>query len=101
MKQQSNRNEQDRTDNRLIVDSLRQYQSNDKKNPGQLPFNLAPQRAWSKGSGVDKKAEDDRSNAARIGGKPPAGTGNQQFRPKSGNTPPNYGNQRQSSRVNR
>lgn len=36
MKQQSNRNEDDRTDNRLIVDSLRQYQSNDKKNPGQL-----------------------------------------------------------------
>lgn len=36
IKQQSNRTEEDRTDNRFNVNSLRQLQSNDKRNQG--PF---------------------------------------------------------------
>jgi hypothetical protein len=36
IKQQSNRTDDDRIDNRVIVNSLRQYQSNDKRNPGQM-----------------------------------------------------------------
>jgi hypothetical protein len=36
VKQQSNRTDDDRIDNRVIVNSLRQIQSNDKRNSGQL-----------------------------------------------------------------
>jgi len=36
IKQQSNRTDDDRIDNRVIVNSLRQIQSNDKRNSGQL-----------------------------------------------------------------
>jgi hypothetical protein len=36
IKQKSNRMDDDRIDNRVIVDSLRQYQTNEKQNQGQL-----------------------------------------------------------------
>lgn len=36
IRQQSNRTDEDRNDNRVIVDSLRQYQSNEKRNQGQV-----------------------------------------------------------------
>ena len=36
IRQQSNRMDDERNDSRVIVDSLRQYQSNEKRNQGQL-----------------------------------------------------------------
>ncbi|CAF4233647.1 unnamed protein product [Rotaria sp. Silwood2] len=71
-KQQSNRTDDEQSGNRFTVNSVRQLQSNDKRNQGPLPLNLAPQGAWSKGSGVEKKSENDRSNTVRSG-KPPTG----------------------------
>lgn len=36
IRQQPNRTDDERNDNRVIVDSVRQYQSNEKRNQGQL-----------------------------------------------------------------
>lgn len=99
MRQQGNRNDDERSEPRFNVNSVRQLQTNDKRNQGTMPLNLAPQRAWAKGSGIDKKAEDDRSFAARAAAKPPM-LSNQSSKsktnPSSGPAP--YGYQNQSSR---
>ncbi|CAF0991144.1 unnamed protein product [Rotaria sp. Silwood1] len=71
-KQQSNRIDDEQSANRFTVNSVRQLQSNDKRNQGALSLNLAPQGAWSRGSAAEKKPENDRPNTARSG-KPPAG----------------------------
>ncbi|CAF1205745.1 unnamed protein product [Rotaria sordida] len=81
-KQQSNRTDDEQSGNRFNVNSVRQLQSNDKRNQGPLPLNLAPQGAWSRGSAVEKKPENDRSNTGRNG-KPPTGPV-QQLRSKTG-----------------
>ncbi|CAF3682682.1 unnamed protein product [Adineta steineri] len=98
IKQQTSRNDDDRVDNRFNVNSLRQLQSTDKQSRGQLAINLAPQRTWAKGSGIEKKPEEDRSFAGRAG-KPPAGPV-QQIKGKIGSSQggPSYPLQRQSSR---
>ena len=75
IKQQSNRGDDDRSENRFNINSLRQLQSNDKRNQGPVTLNFGPQRAWSKGSGIEKKPEEDRPAPGRPGGKsfgPPA-----------------------------
>ncbi|CAF4270107.1 unnamed protein product [Rotaria sp. Silwood2] len=99
IKQQSNRNEEDRTENRFNVNSLRQLQSNDKRNQGPFAMSLAPQRTWSKGSGIEKKPEEDRSFGGGRTGKPPAGPV-QQLKGKIGSSQSGstYTMQRQSSR---
>ncbi|CAF4321794.1 unnamed protein product, partial [Rotaria magnacalcarata] len=51
--------------NRFNVNSVRQLQKIDRRNEGPLALNLAPQGAWSKGSAVEKKPENDRPNLAR------------------------------------
>ncbi|CAF0862239.1 unnamed protein product [Rotaria sp. Silwood1] len=99
IKQQSNRNEEDRVENRFNVNTLRQLQSNDKRNQGPFAMSLAPQRTWSKGSGIEKKPEEDRSFSNTRTGKPPAGPV-QQLKGKIGPTQSGstYPLQRQSSR---
>ncbi|CAF5041035.1 unnamed protein product, partial [Rotaria sp. Silwood1] len=64
-KQQSNRIDDEQSANRFTVNSVRQLQSNDKRNQGALSLNLAPQGAWSRGSAAEKKPENDRPNTAR------------------------------------
>ncbi|CAF0867973.1 unnamed protein product [Adineta ricciae] len=98
IKQQSSRNDEDRVDNRFNVNSLRQLQTTDKQSRGPLPINLAPQRTWAKGSGIEKKPEEDRSFAGRAG-KPPAGPV-AQIKGKAGSSQggSSYPLQRQSSR---
>ncbi|CAF2066461.1 unnamed protein product [Rotaria magnacalcarata] len=98
IKQQLSRNDDDRVENRFSVNSLRQLQSNDKRNQGPFAMNLAPQRTWTKGSGIDKKPEEDRSFGGRTG-KPPAGP-IQQLKGKvnSSQGGSTYPMQRQSSR---
>ncbi|CAF4530695.1 unnamed protein product, partial [Rotaria socialis] len=98
IKQQSNRNDDDRVENRFSVNSLRQLQSNDKRNQGPFAMSLAPQRTWTKGSGIEKKPEEDRSFGGRTG-KPPAGP-IQQLKGKvnSSQGGSTYPMQRQSSR---
>jgi hypothetical protein len=84
MKQQNSRNDEDRVENRFNVNSVRQLQSNDKRNQGPIvgfdgrwpsssivslvfqSMNLAPQRTWAKGSGIDRKPDEDQSLAARY-----------------------------------
>ncbi|CAF1256154.1 unnamed protein product, partial [Rotaria sordida] len=99
IKQQSSRNEEDRVENRFNVNSLRQLQSNDKRNQGPFAMNLAPQRTWTKGSGIEKKPEEDRSFGGGRTGKPPAGPV-QQLKGKIGSSQSGsaYPLQRQSSR---
>jgi hypothetical protein len=65
IKQQTNRNEEERVENRFNVNTLRQLQSNDKRSQGPLAMSLAPQRTWTKGSGIEKKPEEDRSFTQR------------------------------------
>lgn len=96
---QNNRNDDDRVENRFNVNSVRQLQSNDRRGQGPMTMNLAPQRTWARGSGVEKKAEEDPSFAAR-GAKPPAGPV-QQLKGKAGSSQEGasgYPLQRQSSR---
>ena len=117
IKQQNSRNDDERVENRFNVNSLRQLQSNDKRSQGPLvkenlmkrnfdqrlfffqAINLAPQRTWSKGSGIEKKPEEDRSFAGRAS-KPPAGPV-QSLKGKLGSSQGSSGYplQRQSSRV--
>ena len=99
IKQQPNRGDDDRGENRFNINSLRQLQSSDKRNQGPATLNFGPQRAWSKGSGIEKKPEDDRPAAGRPGGKsfgPPASL----LKPKTGATTetPGYPTQGSSSR---
>ncbi|CAM4941289.1 unnamed protein product [Rotaria socialis] len=91
MKQQSNRTDDEQSGNRFNVNSVRQLQKIDRRNEGPLALNLAPQGAWSKGSAVEKKPENDRPNLARNS-KPPAVPASQS-RSKTG-----YNLQSQSSR---
>ncbi|CAF0970215.1 unnamed protein product [Adineta ricciae] len=79
-KQQSNRQASDRTDKGFNVNSIRQYQSTDKKaNAPQL--NLKPQGVWGKASTTEKKTEDDQTNANRI--TKPLTTSIPSFRPQN------------------
>ncbi|CAF2033912.1 unnamed protein product, partial [Rotaria magnacalcarata] len=64
--QQFNSNEDGRVENNFNVNSIRQLQSNDKRNQGPFTMKLAPQRSWSKGSGIEKKPETDHSFAGRT-----------------------------------
>lgn len=99
IKQSNNRNDEERSENRFSVNSLRQQlQSNDKR--GQMAMNLAPQRTWAKGSGIEKKPEEDRSSfAARTANKPPAGpVQNLKGKLSSSQSASGYPLQRQSSR---
>ena len=97
IKSLTNRNDEDRVENRFNVNSVRQLQSNDKRNAGPIAMSLAPQRTWTKGSGIDKKPEEEQ-NYPRTG-KPPAGPV-QQLKGKSGSGQggSTYPLQRQSSR---
>ncbi|CAF3707843.1 unnamed protein product [Adineta steineri] len=99
MKQQPNRMDDDRNVSRFSVNSVRQYQTSDKRNPT-TTLNLAPQFTWSKPATTEKKPEDDRANMNRTG-KPPSGS-TQQYNNKSKTaTPPGtpgYMTQRQPSR---
>ncbi|CAF0971392.1 unnamed protein product [Adineta ricciae] len=79
-KQQSNRQASDRTDKGFNVNSIRQYQSTDKKaNAPQL--NLKPQGVWGKASTTEKKSEDDQANANRT--TKPLTTSIPSFRPQN------------------
>lgn len=97
IKPMTNRNDEDRVENRFNVNSVRQLQSNDKRNAGPIAMSLAPQRTWTKGSGIEKKS-DEEQNFPRTG-KPPAGPV-QQLKGKSGSGQggSTYPLQRQSSR---
>ncbi|CAF4655675.1 unnamed protein product, partial [Rotaria socialis] len=64
--QELNRNDDDRVENRFSVNSLRQLQPNDQRNQGPFTMKLAPQRPWSKGSGIEKKPEKDHSFGGRT-----------------------------------
>ncbi|CAF1176047.1 unnamed protein product [Rotaria sp. Silwood1] len=65
IKQQSSIDQEDRVENRFHVDTLRQLQFNDKQNQEPFTINLAPERTWTNGSGIDKKLEEDHSLAGR------------------------------------
>ncbi|CAF1217918.1 unnamed protein product [Rotaria sp. Silwood1] len=99
VKQQSNRNEEDRIENRFTFNTLRQLQSNEKRNQGPFAMSLASQRTWSKRSGIEKKPEEDRLFSNTRTGKSPAGPV-QQLKGKIDSTQSGsiYTMQRQSSR---
>ncbi|CAF4479442.1 unnamed protein product, partial [Rotaria sp. Silwood2] len=99
IKQQSNRNEEDRTENRFTVNSLRQLQSNDKRNQEPFTMSLAPQRTWPKGSDIEKKPEEDGSFGGGRTGKLSADPV-QQLKGKIGSSQSGstYSMQRQSAR---
>ncbi|CAF1475544.1 unnamed protein product [Adineta steineri] len=61
IKQQVNRMNEERNERRFGANSVRQYQSDDKRNPV-TPLNLAPQCVCFKASTTKKKPEDDRAN---------------------------------------
>jgi translation initiation factor 4G len=97
IKQQTNRNDEERVENRFNVNSVRQLQSNDKRGQGPLAMSLAPKVTWTKGSGIEKKLEEDRSFTNRAS-KPPAGPVQQFKKLGSAQGSANYPLQRQSSR---
>ncbi|CAF3794594.1 unnamed protein product [Rotaria sp. Silwood1] len=61
MNQQSDRHEYEQGEPRFNVSSVRQLQSNDKRNQGSLAMNLAPQQTRTKGSTIQKKLKEDHS----------------------------------------
>ncbi|CAF4877057.1 unnamed protein product, partial [Rotaria magnacalcarata] len=98
--QQSDRNNDERVENRFSVNSIRELQSNDKRNQGPFAMSLASQRTSTKVSGIERKPEEDCSFGARTG-KPPASP-IQQLKGKVGSSQgvSTYSMQRQLSREN-
>ncbi|CAF1002808.1 unnamed protein product [Adineta steineri] len=93
IKQQTNRMNEEQHVSRFNINSVRQYQTNDKRNPT-TTLNLAPQFTWSRSSTIEKKSENNRT------GEPPSDSYQQNNKSKTATYPgtPGYMTQRYPSR---
>ncbi|CAF4097530.1 unnamed protein product, partial [Adineta steineri] len=93
IKQPPNRMNEEQNVSRFNINSVRQYQTSDKRNPT-TTLNLAPQFTWSRSSTTEKKSEDNRT------GKPASSSYQQDNKSKTATYPgtPGYMTQRYPSR---
>ncbi|CAF4110289.1 unnamed protein product, partial [Adineta steineri] len=98
IKQQPNRMNEEQNVSRFNINSVRQYQTSDKRNPA-APLNLAPQFTWSRSSTIEKKPEDNQANMNRTG-RPSSSSYQQDSKSKTATYPgtPGYMTQRYPSR---
>ncbi|CAF1136629.1 unnamed protein product [Adineta steineri] len=98
IKQQPNRMNEEQNVSRFNINSVRQYQTSDKRNPT-TTLNLAPQFTWSRSSTIEKKPEDNQANMNRTG-RPSSSSYQQDNKSKTATYPgtPGYMTQRYPSR---